>query len=83
MGLFWSLAPCPGQGEGIRFVKKDVTAPISYHLKAIKETSQNQASALYDVIAETTLEKVHMKEGVRRIPVNEGRLKGTVFIPEG
>lgn len=83
MGLFWSLAPCPGQGEGIRFVKKDVTAPISYHLKAIKETSQNQTSALYDVIAETTLEKVHMKEGVRRIPVNEGKLKGTVFIPEG
>ena len=83
MGLFWSLQPTPGQGEGLRFTKKDVTKPISYHLKAVSETSEKGMSAVQDVLAQTKLDKVYMAQGVRRIPIKEGKLKGTLFIPEG
>ena len=83
MGLFWSLEPSPGQGEGIRLVKKDVTVPKVYHLQLMPETSEHSADAGVHVVIETTVEKVYMKKGVKRVPVAEGRLKGTIFVPEG
>lgn len=82
MGLFWSLQPSPGQGEGLRFTKKHVTVPMFYHLKALNET-ENSESSVNELIAETTLEKAYIGEGVRRIPIKEGKLKGTLFIPKG
>ena len=83
MGLFWSLAPCPGQGKGIRLVKKDVTIPKCYNIQAVRESSEDTAVKLNEVIAETTVEKLYLKNGVKRIPVTEGKLRGTLFIPEG
>ena len=83
MGLFWSLHPCPGQGEGIRFVKKDVTIPKCVKIKAVRETTRDPTTLSRDIITETSLERLYLKKGVRRVPVNEGRLRGTIFIPEG
>ena len=86
MGLFWSLTPCPGQGEGIRLVKKDVSAPKCYHLQAIPESSDVDSDRMVEdgeVLTETTVEKLYQRKGVKRIPVAEGRLKGTLFVPEG
>ena len=83
MGLFWSLQPSPGQGKGLRFTKKDVTTPISYHIKAVSQSSEKGASAVGDVVTDTTIEKVYLAKGVKRIPIKEGKLKGTLFIPEG
>ena len=81
MGLFWSLEPCQGQGSGIRLVKKDVTTPMEIDIKVLREA--NEVKDVPDVIAKTTLERFYMKPGVRRIPIKEGRFRGTVFIPEG
>ena len=83
MGLFWSLQPSPGQGKGLRFTKKDVTTPINYHIKALSESSEKGISAVNCVLADTKLEKVYLAKGVRRIPIKEGKLRGTLFIPEG
>ena len=81
MGLFWSLAASSGQGEGVRLVKKDVSVPLLYTIQVLKVTSEHLP--LRNVLAETTVEKLYMKKGVRRVTVNEGPLRGTVFIPEG
>ena len=81
MGLFWSLEPCPGQGSGIRLVKKDVTSPIEVDIKVLRET--NELKTVPDVIAKTKLERFYMKPDVKRIPVKEGKFRGTIFIPEG
>ena len=81
MGLFWSLAASSGQGEGVRLVKKDVSVPLLYTIQVLRETSEYLP--LRDVLAETKVEKLYMKKGVRRVTVNEGPLRGTVFIPEG
>lgn len=81
MGLFWSLEPCPGQGSGIRLVKKDVASPMEIDLTVLREA--NEVKAMPDVIARAKLERFYMKPGVKRIPIKEGRFRGTVFIPEG
>ena len=83
MGLFWSLEPCPGQGDGIRLVKKDVTSPIVYNLQIIRETAIDPVRSTPDIMAEVKLERLYMKPGVKRVPVKEGRFRGTIFIPEG
>ena len=83
MGLFWSLEPCSGQGQGIRLVKKDVTSPMEITIQAIRESSKNKMGSTADVLAEDKLERFYMKPGVKRIPVKEGKFRGTVFIPEG
>ena len=83
MGLFWSLEPCPGQGDGIRLVKKDVTSPIVYNLLIIRETAIDPVRSTPDIMAEVKLERLYMKQGVKRVPVKEGRFRGTIFIPEG
>ena len=83
MGLFWSLEPCPGQGQGIRLVKKDVTSPMVVNLQVIRETDIDAVATTSDVITESKLERLYMKPGVKRIPVKEGKFRGTIFVPEG
>ena len=86
MGLLWSMKLLPGQRKGQRLSKKDVTKPYYVHLHlfnghvedfACKEVKELQP------IRSVTFERCYMTCGVRRIPVRNGRLRGTLFLPPG
>ena len=82
MGLIWSMKPANGQRKGIRLFKRDVTKPYNIVLNCFDghvtphETSPRPLSS-------TIFQKWYMADGVKRIPVREGRIRGVLFIPPG
>ena len=82
MGLLWSMKPAPGQRKGIRLMKLDVTEPFNVALKCFDGHITPQQSSLQP-LSSGTFQKWYMADGVKRIPVREGRIRGTLFIPPG
>ena len=85
MGLFWGLLPQEGSKPGLRLRKKDVMQPhhmtlsvLSGHVTATTSSCHEPSS----VLCQTTLERHYAWEDVIRVPVREGRLRGTLFIPK-
>lgn len=73
MGLFWALAPDTPHSK---LLKKNVLTPTLVEIEALSgETGE--------VLASETNERVYMTEGMKRIPVQEGRVRGVLFIPPG
>ncbi|KAL3882106.1 hypothetical protein ACJMK2_028477 [Sinanodonta woodiana] len=77
MGLFWSMK-C--KTEVKRMIKKraDTARIVKIRAKPKSETSGIECPCL-----EKTIERWYKSKNVQRIPVKEGKLRGTVFIPEG
>ncbi|XP_069564709.1 acyl-coenzyme A thioesterase 1 [Brachyistius frenatus] len=73
MGLFWALAP---ETPHNKLLKKNVLSPTLVELQALnKETGE--------LLASETNERGYMTEGMKRIPVQEGKIRGVLFIPPG
>ncbi|XP_059211643.1 acyl-coenzyme A thioesterase 1 [Centropristis striata] len=73
MGLFWSLAP---ETPHSKLLKKNVLTPTLVEIEALcGETGK--------VLASETNERGFMTEGMKRIPVEEGRIRGVLFVPPG
>ena len=86
MGLLWSMKPSPGQRDGIRLLKKDVTKPYIVNIDVFDghlHLEGERESVGAEPLTSATFEKSYMKAGLRRIPVREGRLRGTLFLPPG
>ncbi|KAI4905871.1 hypothetical protein NFI96_023560 [Prochilodus magdalenae] len=71
MGLFWSMRPDVPHSK---VVKRDASTPLNYHIVA---------SSGGEVLAQVTNERHLAAPGVRRTPVREGRIRGTLFTPPG
>lgn len=69
MGLFWALK---ADTEACKFAKTDVTRPVLVDIEVLSND---------EVIAQATNERHCMADGVRRVPVTEGRIRGTLFLP--
>jgi len=82
MGLLWSMKLAPGQRKGTRLMKSDVTKPYNIVLNCFDDHVTPNESSL-KVVSSVTFQKWYMAEGVKRIPVREGRIRGTLFIPPG
>ena len=82
MGLLWSMKPAPGQRKGIRLKKSDVTKPYNIILNCFDDHVNPNESSLKP-LSSLTFQKWYMAEGVKRIPVREGRIRGTLFLPPG
>jgi len=82
MGLLWSMKPAPGQKKGIRLMKSDVTKPYNIVLSCFDDHVTANESSLQP-LSSMTFQKWHMAERVKRIPVREGRIRGTLFLPPG
>uniref|UniRef100_A0A3B3CIG0 Acyl-CoA thioesterase 19 n=1 Tax=Oryzias melastigma TaxID=30732 RepID=A0A3B3CIG0_ORYME len=82
MGLLWSLKPVPGSKPGLRMRKKDVQTPM---VVAISVFNGHHSEAFVDQVslASWVVERWYMAPGVRRIPVTEQQLTGTLFLPPG
>lgn len=73
MGLFWSMAP---ETPHNKYVKKNVLSPTVVELEALSGDTG-------EILASETNERGYMTEGMKRIPVQEGRIRGVLFIPPG
>ncbi|RXN16736.1 acyl-coenzyme A thioesterase 1-like protein [Labeo rohita] len=71
MGLFWALK---SDTVACRFTLTDVTRPALFDIEVVSDDK---------VIAKVTNERHCLADGVRRIPVTEGRIRGTLFMPPG
>ena len=83
MGLLWSMQFAPGQKKGQRLSKKDPTKPYYIQLQVFDGHAAVFHNTEAKQMASTTFEKWYMAPGVRRIPVRDGRVRGTLFIPPG
>lgn len=73
MGLFWALAP---ETPHSKLMKKNVLSPTLVEIQALNgETGE--------LLASGTNERGYMTEGMKRIPVQEGRIRGILFVPPG
>ncbi len=85
MGLIWSMIPEPGQRPGRRIIKKDVATPLTADIAVLDGflDSQDVLSTEGEVIADMLCERFYKAPGVSRTEVRDGRLVGTLFMPEG
>ena len=81
MGLFWSLKCLSAPNQSARLVKKDVSTPLKFNIKVYPDVHELPIQR-GEPIAETKLERLYKKPGVKRIPLT-GKVKGALFIPEG
>ncbi|XP_056273695.1 peroxisomal succinyl-coenzyme A thioesterase-like isoform X2 [Pseudoliparis swirei] len=82
MGLMWSLRPVPGSKSGLRMRKMDVQTPM---VVMISVYQGHLTGGFVDQLplAGVAVERWYMAPGVRRIPITEGGLTATLFLPSG
>lgn len=71
MGLFWSMLP---EVPHKKLQKRDASSPVLIQLEAHRDGQ---------LLAQEIHQRHFMADGVQRVPVREGRLRGTLFIPPG
>ncbi|XP_020841992.1 acyl-coenzyme A thioesterase 1-like isoform X1 [Phascolarctos cinereus] len=76
MGLFWSMKP---DKPYWRLVKRDVQTPFLVDLE-VYEGHDPQPTK---VLAQVVHERGFLGPGVKRIPVREGNVRATLFLPPG
>ncbi|KAJ8289413.1 hypothetical protein GJAV_G00001030 [Gymnothorax javanicus] len=77
MGFMWAMK---AQTELGRLFRKDVTSPFKVRLSVHeKESHDGKEPELVSCIHE----RGFLGDGVKRIPVREGRIRATLFIPPG
>ena len=84
MGLLWSMKPAPGQRKGVRLLKSDVTKPYVVEVTCYDgHVTPHESLASPRPLSSATFQKWYMADGVKRISVREGRIRGSLFIPPG
>ncbi|NXG28145.1 ACOT1 thioesterase, partial [Dromaius novaehollandiae] len=76
MGLLWALQP---QKPFWCLVKRDVQTP----LRLLLEVFEGHGSPPGQLLAQAQHERVFLRDGVQRVPVREGRIRATLFLPPG
>ncbi|XP_025917449.1 acyl-coenzyme A thioesterase 1-like [Apteryx rowi] len=76
MGLLWALQP---QKPFWRLVKRDVRTP----LRLLLEVFEGHGPPPGRLLAQAEHERVFLRDGVQRVPVREGRIRATLFLPPG
>ncbi|NXC36919.1 ACOT5 thioesterase, partial [Campylorhamphus procurvoides] len=76
MGLLWALQP---QRPFWRLVKRDVLSPFVLQLEVLEGHTEPPGRLL----ARAQHERAFLRDGVRRVPVRDGRIRATLFLPPG
>ncbi|NXQ83802.1 ACOT5 thioesterase, partial [Nyctibius grandis] len=76
MGLLWALQP---QKPLWNMMKRDVQTPFVLQL----EVFEGHGEPPRRLLAQAQHERVFLRDGVRRVPVREGRIRATLFLPPG
>ena len=76
MGLLWAMEP---DRPFWRLIKRDVQTPFVVELEVLDGHEPDGGQRL----ARAVHERHFMAPGVRRVPVREGRVRATLFLPPG
>ncbi|XP_031211891.1 peroxisomal succinyl-coenzyme A thioesterase [Mastomys coucha] len=76
MGLLWAMEP---ERPFWRLIKRDVQTPFVVELEVLDGHEPDGGRLLARVVHE----RHFMAAGVRRVPVREGRVRATLFLPPG
>uniref|UniRef100_UPI0037E8329C peroxisomal succinyl-coenzyme A thioesterase-like n=1 Tax=Semicossyphus pulcher TaxID=241346 RepID=UPI0037E8329C len=82
MGLLWSLRPVPGSKPWLRLKKKNVQTPMEITI-SVYRGHQTEGFPDQVPLAGVVVERWYMAPGVRRVPITEGDLTATLFLPSG
>ncbi|XP_076588528.1 peroxisomal succinyl-coenzyme A thioesterase-like [Chaetodon auriga] len=82
MGLLWSLRPVPGSSPALRLRKVNVQTPMEVTI-SVYQGHQTEGFMDQVQLAGTVVERWYMAPGVRRVPITEGGLTATLFLPSG
>lgn len=74
MGLFWSLSPLTPHNK---LAWWDASRPLIVDIEVISRERPGH------VLGKVTHERHFLKEGVERVVVTDGKIRGTLFIPPG
>ncbi|XP_048218558.1 acyl-coenzyme A thioesterase 3-like isoform X3 [Perognathus longimembris pacificus] len=82
MGLLWAMQP---DRPFWRLVKRDVQTPLQVELEVLDDREPHEPAGPEGgrVLARAVHERHFMAAGVRRVPVREGRVRATLFLPPG
>ena len=87
MGPFWSLKPSPAGAQNIRMVVRNGDEPVLYtlsiYLGHLSLSDLVAAETTPKPVCSTTVTRFKKSADVRRIPVKEGNVRGTLFLPPG
>jgi len=84
MGLFWSMVPCKGQMEGLRLMKKGVDTPFRTVVNVHSgHVAMEDLESSVPVLCSTVIDRWYRAEGVRRVEIADGRVRGALFLPPG
>ncbi|XP_021259129.1 acyl-coenzyme A thioesterase 5-like [Numida meleagris] len=76
MGLLWALQP---RKPFWRLVKRDVLTPFRLQLEVLEGHGDGPGRLL----AQAQHERAFLRDGMRRVPVREGKIRATLFLPPG
>ncbi|NXU93191.1 ACOT5 thioesterase, partial [Xiphorhynchus elegans] len=76
MGLLWALQP---RRPFWQLVKRDVQSPFVLQLEVLEGHTEPPGRLL----AQAQHERAFLRDGVRRVPVRDGRIRATLFLPPG
>ncbi|CAK6974679.1 peroxisomal succinyl-coenzyme A thioesterase-like [Scomber scombrus] len=82
MGLLWSLGPVPGSKPGLRMRKVNVQTPMEIRI-SVYQGHQTEGFTAQVPLAGVLVERWYMAPGVQRVPITEGGLTATIFLPSG
>uniref|UniRef100_W5MU30 Acyl-CoA thioesterase 21 n=1 Tax=Lepisosteus oculatus TaxID=7918 RepID=W5MU30_LEPOC len=77
MGFLWALKPLKPLR---RLMKRDMATPFTVHI-AVHGQAAGSVESSAPPLASCLHERSFLGGGVKRIPVREGRIRGTVFLP--
>ncbi|XP_053175579.1 peroxisomal succinyl-coenzyme A thioesterase-like [Scomber japonicus] len=82
MGLLWSLRPVPGSKPGLRMRKVNVQTPMEIRI-SVYQGHRTEGFTAQEPLAGVLVERWYMAPGVQRVPITEGGLTATLFLPSG
>ncbi|XP_044211586.1 peroxisomal succinyl-coenzyme A thioesterase-like [Thunnus albacares] len=82
MGLLWSLRPVPGSKPGLRMRKMNVQTPMEIRI-SVYQGHSTEAFITQVPLASVFVERWYMAPGIVRVPITEGGLTATLFLPSG
>ncbi|XP_078528029.1 acyl-coenzyme A amino acid N-acyltransferase 1-like isoform X2 [Lissotriton helveticus] len=80
MGLFWALS---SEKPFHRLIKRDVIGSPYRITVEVFDSVQLKVSPSIMPLASQMIERWYVAPGVQRIPIREGRVRGTLFLPPG
>ena len=84
MGLFWSMQPEPGF-ETKRFMKDNALTPLlsTVNVYSGLRTLKDIQNGKDQLIFTSEISRWYKAPNVKRIEIERGRIRGTLFIPSG